>query len=257
MLTVTNRPHRLLVPSAPLNKTQSCRKLLWDRKVIAILFFKEGRAKKWWPCDLKEGMTLKYCRSNDFFKKRSKKWWPWETIEDFFYYTFIRPLLLGAPFRYVFFLISVALSLSIMHAKHYQGGDDTKVVGTNRRQKQTALCVWDNKKYFEKHILLVVLSHLRILYQNFKKIFKTTFLWTSRNVRVQREFWFETETCKWNNSFPLCPIPFYLSIESKFLRLWWPWNPEEVMTLFLGNAKSWIDDFLLDIKIKCLLIPTM
>ncbi len=108
---------------------------------------------------------------------------------SFLNYTSIRLLSLGAPFLYVFFFISMALSLSIMRAKHYprrkwhEGGRNKQKVETN------CVRIWSNKKYFKTRILLAVLSHLRILYQEKyvnknknKKILKTTLLRTTRRV---------------------------------------------------------------------------
>ncbi len=69
-----------------------------------------------------------------------------------FSYASIRLLSLGAPFQYVF-SISVALSLSMMHKKHYprtkwrEGGRKEHKMETN------CICVWGNKKNFKNHII--------------------------------------------------------------------------------------------------------
>ncbi len=73
-------------------------------------------------------------------------------------------LLLGrfrssTPFRDVF-LILVALSLSavLQLSNITPGGNETRVVGRNTREKQ------DNKKKTLKTVLSAVLSHLRIFH---------------------------------------------------------------------------------------------
>ncbi len=129
-------------------------------------------------------------------------------------------LLLGrfrssAPFQYVFSIQVARLSLGVVlrSSNITPGGSEARLVGRNKMRKR------DNKKYFKNHIISSIITSKDFLSlkmhkklkkkpENYSSMDKQKCRWCKENWDSEQKF------ANKNNSFLLCPIRFYLSIES-------------------------------------------